>query len=276
MSDRKINYIVIFAVIALFVLEANVAERLNLLAAILISMVAAYAVFIANLITIDGTRAAILVGTVTLGFGGTEPFVMLAAFFLSSNVIGPILGRSQFTQRFMSERRTGAQVWANGFWFIIAVLSWFVTKGDMFLIAAFAALATANADTWATEAGTRINFGKTRSILGFKAVPRGTDGGVSVPGTLAAVAGAVFIGAITLYFPKNFMFLSAVSIAAAGFLGSLTDSVLGAWFQAGNRTLPLFFGTGKDKENNTVNFVATGLGMLYGLILYNLLIYALV
>ena len=50
------------------------------------------------------------------------------------------------------------------------------------------------------------------------------------------------------------MFLSAVSIAAAGFLGSLTDSVLGAWFQAGNRTLPLFFGTGKDKENNTVNF----------------------
>ena len=123
-----------------------------------------------------------LVGTVTLGFGGTEPFVMLAAFFLSSNVIGPILGRSQFTQRFMSERRTGAQVWANGFWFIIAVLSWFVTKGDMFLIAAFAALATANADTWATEAGTRINFGKTRSILGFKAVPRGTDGGVSCAG----------------------------------------------------------------------------------------------
>ena len=81
MSDRKINYIVIFAVIALFVLEANIAERLNLLAAILISMVTAYAVFIANLITIDGTRAAILVGTVTLGFGGTEPFVMLAAFF---------------------------------------------------------------------------------------------------------------------------------------------------------------------------------------------------
>lgn len=276
MSDRKINYIIIFMVIALFVLEANATARLGLLLAVLLSMLAAYSAFLLNTLTIDGTRTAIIVGVITLGFGGAEPVTLLAAFFISSNLIGPAFGRPAASARLMAERRTGAQVWANSFWFTIAIMLWFVTKADMFLVGAFSAIATANADTWATEVGTRMKKGGTWLITSFKRVDRGVDGGVSVAGTIAALSGAVLIAVISLYFPKNFMAISAISIVLAGFAGSLTDSVLGAWFQTGKRKLPAMLGSGHNQENNTVNFIATAFGMFYGLLSYNILVYVLV
>lgn len=276
MSDRKINYIVLFAIVALFVLEANAAERIHLLLALVVSMVAAYTAFLFNTLTIDGSRTAIVVGLVTLGFGGLEPTVLLAAFFLSSNLVGPMFGRPIGSNRLMAERRTGSQVWANAFWFVVGIMIWFVTTSEVFLIGAYAAIATANSDTWATEVGMRVKKGGTRLILGFTKVNRGTDGGVSLPGTIAALLGAVFIAVISLYFPKNFMVLAAVSVVLAGLLGSLTDSVLGAWFQTGKRPLPRLLGFEKQHENNTVNFIATGFGMLYGIIIYNLLVYVVV
>ncbi|MCC5926081.1 MAG: DUF92 domain-containing protein [Bacteroidetes bacterium] len=276
MSDRKINYIIIFAIIALFVLEANASERIGLLLAVIVSIIAAYTAFLFNTLTIDGSRAAVVIGIITLGFGGLEPTVVVAAFFLSSNIVGPIFGKPIGSNRIMAERRTGAQVWANSFWFVISIMLYFVTKADMFLVSAYAAIAAANSDTWATEVGTRIKRGSTRLILGFQKVNRGTDGGVSVAGTLAAFFGAVFIAVISLYFPKNFMLIAAVSVVSAGLLGSLTDSLLGAWFQAGGRRLPPLLGTEGNHENNTVNFIATGFGMLYGLTIYNILVYVLV
>jgi uncharacterized protein (TIGR00297 family) len=275
-SDRKINYIIIFAIIALFVLEANASERIGLLFALAISMLAAYTAFLVNTITIDGTKAAIVIGLITIGFGGMEPTALLAAFFISSNMVGPIFGKPIGSNRLMAERRTGAQVWANSFWFVISIMLWFVTKADMFLIGAYASIATANSDTWATEVGTRIKKGSTRLILGFAKVDRGTDGGVSLAGTGAAFFGAVFIAAISLYFQKNYMVITTLTIVIAGLLGSLTDSILGAWYQTGKRRLPALLGTEFRHENNTVNFIATGFGMLYGLLIYNILVYVVV
>ena len=51
------------------------------------------------------------------------------------------------------------------------------------------ALAAVNADTWSTELGV-LSSGRPRLITSLKPVEKGTSGGVSLVGTLAALAGA--------------------------------------------------------------------------------------
>ena len=57
----------------------------------------------------------------------------------------------------------------------------------------YGALATVNADTWATELGV-LARSRPRLMTNGQTVPVGTSGGVTAEGTLAALAGALFIG----------------------------------------------------------------------------------
>lgn len=278
MSDRKINYVFIFITVALFVLEASVAERYSLMLAFLIVFPLAFTAFLLNMLTIDGTRSAILVGTIGYGFGGYEAATLLVTFFVTSNYIGLITrsDRPDAEKRRIHERRSGQQVWANAFWFVLFICVWFSAKSEVILVAAFAALSTANADTWATEVGLRLRKGKTWLITTWKTVERGTDGGISTGGTLAALSGALLIGGVSFLFTKDHAIASVTAITAGGFLGSLTDSLLGALFQHEKRKLPVWLTFDSRNTNNSVNMLATGFGAVYGIIIYNLIIYVLV
>jgi uncharacterized membrane protein len=102
--------------------------------------------------------------------------------------------------------------------------------------------ATATADTWASELGV-LSKSKPRLVtsLFLRAVPPGTNGGMSIVGTSASAAGGLFIG---LIFWVGSYTLSSTSInessqfpmvvlgLVCGVLGSLVDSLLGATLQA--------------------------------------------
>jgi uncharacterized protein (TIGR00297 family) len=278
LNDRKINYLFIFTAIALFVLEAGVLERYAVLLALLLAVLISIVAFFLRLLTIDGMRAAMVTGTLVFGFGGLEPTMALLFFFLSSNVIGLLfLKRKPLVSDYRTHsRRNGEQVWANALWFVLFVVLWFFAKADMFLIAALSAVAAATSDTWGTEVGTRFANSKTVLITSLKQVQTGTDGGVSIPGSIATVLGALGVASILLFFPKNFMIISFLSVATAGIFGGILDSILGAYYQTGKRKLYPFISSSVNHENNTVNFLATGLAAVFGLIMYNLLIYVLV
>jgi uncharacterized membrane protein len=111
--------------------------------------------------------------------------------------------------------------------------------------------ATANADTWASELGILSNREpRLVTSLFLRTVPRGTNGGMSVLGTLASAAGGLFIGIVFWCFSFILEVISLaptdVSVASAksvqypvllysllcGLLGSLVDSILGATLQA--------------------------------------------
>ncbi len=93
------------------------------------------------------------------------------------------------------------------------------------------ALAFGAADTFASEFG--VLAGKARSILTFRSVPPGTNGGVSGPGQVFAVAGAVGTAVVALALfvlfrsPVGSVPLFLLVVSAAGFLGCQVDSVLG-------------------------------------------------
>jgi uncharacterized protein (TIGR00297 family) len=94
---------------------------------------------------------------------------------------------------------------------------------------ALAALTEAAGDTSSSEIGMAFP-GKTLLITNFKPAPPGTDGGISLFGTIAACAGALAIAATALLAgvitPKQ-----AAIITLAGFLGTFVDSFLGSLFE---------------------------------------------
>jgi uncharacterized membrane protein len=90
-------------------------------------------------------------------------------------------------------------------------------------------MAAANADTWATELSA-LSQAKPRLITTLREVEKGTSGGISLVGTLSALAGAGLIAAIAYGFQHNVWM--ALVVAVSGLLGSLVDSLLGATVQA--------------------------------------------
>ena len=94
------------------------------------------------------------------------------------------------------------------------------------------AMATVNADTWATELGV-ISRQSPRLITSGQVVEAGTSGGISLFGTLATLGGAVVIGLVGAAFHLGAgapgMLLAAT---IGGVCGSLLDSLLGATIQA--------------------------------------------
>ena len=91
------------------------------------------------------------------------------------------------------------------------------------------ALAAANADTWATEVGTR-SLAAPRLITSGRRMPRGVSGAVTPLGTLASLAGALVIGAGHAALSRHPA--AALRLGVAGLAGALADSVLGATLQA--------------------------------------------
>lgn len=104
------------------------------------------------------------------------------------------------------------------------------------------AISCCNGDTWASELGSVWSSGDPWLITSFKRVPRGTNGGVSIPGLLASVLGGMAIG--VAYLLALLLACSPVDLAIAppqwkiilvaglgGLLGSLIDSLLGATLQ---------------------------------------------
>lgn len=264
---RLINYLFGFAVIYLFILEAGIYDHARILTALVLSCIVAFIAFFGNWITLDSIKGVVIFGTIVLGFAGWTAAAAIIFFFVTSSLltrrsrqIGIIGEDKQTVDHHLQKRRDGYQVWANGFWIAIFSIGYFLFSVDGFLVAAYAAIATATADTWATEIGT-YKPGKTRLITSFKEVEPGRDGAISIKGTLATVAGALAIALFIL--AGDFMFKSQIFVVVFtfGILGSLADSVLGAVLsQKENRlTVPAdFSGSYSSYLNSVINWIAIG------------------
>ena len=205
-------------------------------------------------LSLSGAAAALGLGTLVFGLGGWEWAVLLVAFFASSSGLTRFAAaRKQDLNAAFAKggRRDAGQVLANGGLAGLFVLAHVVWPDWGWTWLAYAgALAAVNADTWATELGV-LSHAQPRLISTLRPVERGTSGGVTVTGTLAAAGGGLWIGLLAaLCWPGRSLvsaWLStalaapaslpsaaglALGVAMAGLAGSLLDSLLGATLQA--------------------------------------------
>ena len=142
--------------------------------------------------------------------------------------------------------RTASQVAANlgATALCAAAVIVFPRYSGIFMVGATAALAEAAADTVSSEAG-QAAAKQARMIVNFQPAPIGTNGAVSLEGTLAGCMAALIVAWMSSFFGVVAGRWAPV-VAVAGIAGMFFDSVLGAKLE--NR--------GK-MGNDSVNFVST-------------------
>lgn len=193
-------------------------------------------------LTKSGAAGAIATGTTIFGMGGWTWGLALIYFFGSSTLLSHF--REKDKERVAADKfskgsqRDIAQVAANGglaslFALFSGLASSHSQKSRWTLTSGFAgALATATADTWATELGV-LSSQQPRLITTGKAVSPGTSGGVTLFGLFASALGAFTFGLCFWIFQgmrRSLALLPFLSLLG-GMLGSLCDSLLGATIQ---------------------------------------------
>lgn len=276
MSIRVITHGFYFLLIVIFFLFTGPFDKILIILALLLSILISYISFLSRWLSLDGMWAAVVIGTVTLGIGGWDFTVYLLVFFMTSNLIAAVLDSPDLDHNLkIAERRYSTQVWANGFWFCLFICIWKITGYDTAKVAAIGAIAAATSDTWATLIGT---FPQKKSVIllnSFKKVPAGTDGGVSINGTVSAFLGASLIAMLVLVFDDFDALNLAIAVLVGGFIGCLADSFFGARFQYHKKPFRIF-GKSITMTNDTVNLFSTGTGSIISILTFNLLQYALV
>jgi uncharacterized protein (TIGR00297 family) len=124
----------------------------------------------------------------------------------------------------------------------------------IFFVAGLAALAEAAADTVSSEIG-QVLGGRPRMITTLRSTDPGTDGAVSLAGTLAGVAAASIIAAAGAWSVGGGIASFSIATAAAVF-GLLFDSLLGATLERRGWL-----------NNDAVNFLSTASAAAFALVL---------
>ena len=195
------------------------------LAAAVAAAAAALAWF-ARALTPGGAVAAWLVGTLVLLGTGWAGGAVLAAFFVSSSAVSRLTSAPEGLDP-KGDRRDARQVAANGG--LAAALALLGRQdGELGLWLVTGTLAAAAADTWATSLGA-LSPTPPRSIVGGRAVARGSSGGLTVAGSLGAVGGAALVSGVAVAGGAPAALLAAGTLV--GFLGMAADSLLGATVQ---------------------------------------------
>ncbi|ALV62318.1 conserved domain-containing protein [Thermococcus sp. 2319x1] len=205
-----------------------------------------------------GTIAAALIGVMTIVFGGIFPFLALLTFVLLG-VFATKYRLAEKVKKGIAQEGNGIRSWqnvlGNGLAAVIFLLIEYYTKQDLFWAATFSAIATANADTLASELG-KI-FGKApKMITNLKPANVGENGAISWQGELIALIGAFIIGLFAVFLtPQKMEMLFAVTLG--GFIGCNIDSLLGATLE--NKGVI---------NNHHTNFLATIIGGIIGGVIF--------
>lgn len=215
----------------------------------------------------SGALAGWILGTVIVIGGGPPLYVALLAFFVVGTLCTKLGYRHKHEAGLAQEgggRRSAVHAFANCcVAAVCAVACWRGVMGFVPLFMGIASLATAAADTTGSEIGQLI--GKRAFLpLTFRRVERGTEGAISVEGTVAGIVAAFIVAvaatAMVIHQVRR-GFTGTVTVdrthvvlvvTLCGFVGSYLESILGSWNRKAGSPVP----------NGTINFLNTLLGAM--------------
>jgi uncharacterized protein (TIGR00297 family) len=215
----------------------------------LISLIVTLIAYYKESLNTSGAFTALITGTLIYGFGGWFAFTGLMLFFIPASVV-PFSDHE-------TKGRNARQVLGKSFIALYFAVLYFFLDDSVWLLFMITSLSGAAADTWSSLIGKR--FGVNPRILPtFRAVKKGTPGGVSLYGILASLVVSFFFG---LYHYAVFGELGSILlIAGIGILTALFDSLFNTLRQSQdpvNRSRRFYF-----FDSEFMNFLSNALAML--------------
>lgn len=226
---------------------------MNALVGAAINLIFALLAFRARSVDRSGGVAGFAVGTLIFASLGWRGYLLLITFFVLGSLATKLGYRRKAAAGLAQEgggRRAARHALANtGVATMAAVFAAITPYPALYLFAFAGAFATALADTLGSEIG-QLMGRRTFLVTTLRPVPRGTEGAISLEGTVAGALGALLVGC--LGFAAGFFGPWGIAVVAtAAVLGSLLESVIGATLE--KRAM---------LDNESVNFLNTLLGAL--------------
>ena len=200
----------------------------QLLAAHVVTALFAALAYALRMVSLGGALGGLVVGTTIYYCLGPRGFAVLALFVIGGSLLtrfGYGRKRRAGTAEAREGRRGARNALANAGVAVACALLAAFTSSEAFTAAFVASLGAAFADTAESEVG-QLYGRAPRLITTLRRVPPGTDGAISLPGTLAGLAAAGLTAAFGL--ALGLVEGPALIVALAAFLGTVVDSIVGA------------------------------------------------
>jgi len=238
---------------------------------LIVNAVLAFVGYLARSVNFSGALGGLVLGAILILGGGWPMYVALLAFFIIGSAATK-LGYSRKARAGLAQEGGGRRGFSHAFSNVgvaaicaiavsrLARTTQGTTEIELLpMWMGIASLATAAADTTASEIGQLI--GRRAFLpLTLKRVPVGTEGAISIEGTLVgAIAGCLV--AIAGVFSVDRMFTGVYDLFAwpliglltfCAFLGSYLESIVGSWNRKSISPIP----------NGVLNFFNTAAGAL--------------
>jgi uncharacterized protein (TIGR00297 family) len=230
---------------------------LRLLLAVLVNVALAGAAYAARTVDWSGVIAGFLVGFLIYLFLDWRGYLLLLTFFVIGSACTKFGYKRKAAAKLAQEnkgRRGMRHALANAGVATACALFAALTPYPVIFALAFAgAFATAAADTASSEIGQLLGR-RTFLITTFRPVPRGTEGAVSLEGTLAGVFASLLIAALGATLGL-FSWKGVPAVVLAAFVGTTFESLVGAALE--KRQL---------LDNEALNFLNTLVGALVAVV----------
>lgn len=202
----------------------------QLLAALGVTAIFAALAYALGMVGRSGALGGFVVGGLIYASLGPQGFAVLALFVVGGSLLtrlGYGRKRRSGTAEAGGGRRGAKNALANCTVAVACALLYALTSSDVFATAFVASLGAAFADTAESEVG-QLYGGAPHLITTLRKVPPGTDGAVSLPGTLAGLAAASLTAALGLALGMVDGPASMLLVVLAAFIGTVVDSFVGA------------------------------------------------
>ena len=172
----------------------------QLLIALLVTAAFAALAYALGMVSRSGALGGLLVGTIVYACLGPRGFAVLALFVVGGSLLTRLGYRSKQRAGTAQEhggRRGARNALANCAVAVLCAILARATDSDLFITAFVASLGAAFADTSESEIGQLLSRAP-RLITTLRKVPPGTDGAISLPGTLAGITAACLTATLAL------------------------------------------------------------------------------
>ncbi|XP_027341459.1 protein VTE6, chloroplastic [Abrus precatorius] len=188
-------------------------------------------------LSLSGIVAAFLLGTLTWRAFGSSGFLLVATYFIIGTAATKVKMAQKVAQGVAEKRRgrrgPGSVIGSSAAGCVCAFLTIFGVGGETFSqlwrLGFVASFCTKLSDTVSSEIGKA--YGKTTYLVTtLKVVPRGTEGAVSVEGTLAGILASIVLAFVGFLIGEVSSHEAIICVLASQ-IANLGESIIGAALQ---------------------------------------------